>query len=171
MPSIGTATFGGGCFCCTEAVFKSLKGVKSVESGYAGGKMENPNYHEVSSGQTGHAEVIQIEFDLDLITYRDLLEVFFATHDSTTPNRQGADVGTQYRSIILYHDEEQKEVAQEMKSRTTNSVTQIVPFGKFYKAEGYHQNYFESNPGNPYCELVISPKLKKLREKFSSRLI
>ena len=170
MKNLETATFGGGCFWCTEAIFKQLKGVKSVESGYSGGNMENPSYKEVSSGQTEHSEVIQVEFDPDLISYKDLLEVFFATHDSTTLNRQGNNTGTQYRSIVLYHDEKQKKLAEKMKGGIVNSITQILPFEKFYKAEDYHQNYFGNNPENPYCSVVILPKLKKLRAKFSDKL-
>ncbi len=167
------AVFGGGCFWCTEAVFEELKGVISVMSGYASGTSKDPTYEEVTSGKTGHAEVIQIEFNPALISYEDLLTVFFATHDPTTLNRQGLDVGTQYRSIILYITEQQKITAQEFidnlnKSETArgNIVTQLKPLEKFYKAEEYHRQYYLNNPNQPYCQLVINPKLEKLKERF-----
>lgn len=172
------AVFGGGCFWCTEAVFKSLKGVLSVLPGYAGGKTENPTYSEVSSGKTGHAEVIKIEFDSNLISYENLLTVFFATHDPTTLNRQGADVGTQYRSVIFYTTEEQKEQTENFISEINNSskegspvVTEVKPLERFYEAENYHKDYFANNPGNPYCELVINPKLEKVKQKFSELIL
>jgi len=172
-----TATFGSGCFWCTEAVFQQLKGVTSVVSGFSGGNTENPSYEQVLTGRTGHAEVCQIEFNPAEISYEDLLEVFFSTHDPTTLNRQGNDVGTQYRSIILYHSEEQKEIAERMKAEldTTRTwknpiVTEIVPFEKFYKAEDYHQNYFRSNPNERYCRFVIAPKVKKFEKVFKLRL-
>lgn len=169
------ATFGGGCFWCTEAVFKRLKGVTSVTSGYAGGNMENPTYGDVSSGITNHAEAIQIEFDPTVISYEKLLDIFWATHDPTTLNRQGADEGTQYRSIIFYHNDQQKELAQASKERMdekgkfkSHIVTEIVPFTNFYKAEEYHQNYYERNRDvNPYCTIVIDPKIKKLLDEFN----
>ena len=171
------AVFGGGCFWCTEAIFKMLKGIKSVTPGYAGGLSENPTYKDVSAGRTGHAEVIKIEYDPNQISFYDLLTVFFATHDPTTPNRQGADVGTQYRSIILFSDEEQKTEAEKFiqelnasDSRGAPIVTEIKPLEKFYGAEDDHKDYFAKNPGNPYCEVVINPKLKKVQEKFAKLL-
>ncbi|MDO8583436.1 MAG: peptide-methionine (S)-S-oxide reductase MsrA [bacterium] len=162
------ATLGGGCFWCTEAIFKRLKGVKSVISGYAGGEMENPSYDKVSTGTTNHAESIQIEFDPSIISYEKILEVFWATHDPTTLNRQGADIGTQYRSVIFYHSEEQKKIAEKLKQ--PSFVTQIVPLDKFYKAEDYHQNFYEKNESSPYCQIVINPKIQKLVEKFNGLL-
>ena len=169
-----TAVFGGGCFWCTEAVFQMLKGVSKVESGYAGGAMENPSYERVSSGSTGHAEVIRVTYDPSVITYEDLLTVFFGSHDPTTPNRQGADVGEQYRSIILYETPEEKETAerfskdiQDSLNDGTHVVTQIVPLGKFFKAEDYHQNYFKANTSAPYCQLIIEPKVEKVRKRFA----
>ena len=158
------ATLGGGCFWCTEALFKRLKGVNSVMSGYAGGDLENPSYGKVSMGSTGHAETIQIEFDPAIISYAKILEVFWATHDPTTLNRQGADVGTQYRSVIFYHNDKQKEIAEKFKQ--PSFVTQIIPFDKFYKAEDYHQNYYDRNKEAPYCQIVINPKIQKLLEEF-----
>ena len=160
-----TIVFGGGCFWCTEAIFQMLKGVSKVESGYAGGDMTNPSYEKVSDGDTGHAEVIRVTYDPSVITYEDLLTVFFGSHDPTTPNRQGADVGEQYRSIILYQTDEEKvkadSIAKEIQESLTDGshvVTQIVPLGKFFKAEDYHQNYFKENTSAPYCQLVIEPK-------------
>jgi peptide-methionine (S)-S-oxide reductase len=166
------ATYGGGCFWCTEAIFQRLDGVKSVVSGYAGGKSENPTYQEVCSGETGHAEVIQIEYDPKKISYDDLLDVFWQAHDPTTLNRQGADRGTQYRSIILYRNERQKQAAEASKKKAAAQfrdpiVTEIVPLARFYKAEKYHQNYFNSNPNAPYCAFVIRPKLDKLLKKLA----
>lgn len=168
---VETATFAGGCFWCTEAIFKRLKGVKSVISGYSGGRTKNPTYEEVCSGTTGHAETIQIGFDPKIISYEKLLEVFFKLHDPTTLNRQGNDVGTQYRSAIFYHDEKQKKLAEKIKSEMQKIykgkiVTEIVPFSNFYRAEGYHQNYFESNKNAPYCQVVIDPKIQKLYKDF-----
>lgn len=167
------AIFGGGCFWCTEAIFQMLKGVSKVESGYAGGKMESPSYEKVSSGTTGHAEVIRVTYDPSVITYEDLLTVFFGSHDPTTPNRQGADVGEQYRSIILYQTPEEKEIAdklvkdvQESLTDGTHVVTQVVPLDQFYKAEDYHQNYFKENTSAPYCQLIIEPKIEKVRARF-----
>ena len=172
-----TATFGGGCFWCVEAIFQDLKGVKSVKSGYAGGHVKNPSYKEVCTGTTGHAEVTQIEFDPSVISYDDLLYVFWRTHDPTTLNRQGADVGTQYRSVIFYHDEKQKEVAEKSKKETDASglypnpiVTQIEPFTNFYEAEDYHQDYYNLNPNQPYCRLVIDPKVQKFKKQFKEKL-
>lgn len=163
------ATLGGGCFWCTEAVFETLDGVKSVISGYAGGKTENPTYKEICTGQTGHAEVIQIEFDPSVISFEKLLDVFWNAHDPTTLNRQGADVGTQYRSTIMYHNEEQKRVAEKSKAAAQKHfkdpiVTEIVPLKKFYPAEEYHQDYFAKNPDKGYCTVVIRPKLLKLEK-------
>lgn len=161
------ATFGGGCFWCTEAVFEKLDGVISVTSGYAGGHTPNPTYKQVCTGETGHAEVVQIEFDPARITYEQLLQVFWLAHDPTTPNRQGADVGTQYRSIILYHDEAQRQAAERSKDEAQKHfsrpiVTEIVPLKAFYPAEHYHQDFFRNNPRQVYCQAVIAPKLKKL---------
>jgi peptide-methionine (S)-S-oxide reductase len=170
-----TAVFGGGCFWCTEAIFQRLRGVKSVTSGYAGGDREKPSYEQVSLGSTGHAEVIKIEFDPSQIGYKDLLEIFFATHDPTTANRQGMDIGNQYRSIILYSSEEQAKAVHEQVEKTEQElgrqvVTEVVPLGEFYKAEDYHQNYYNNNKDKQYCQLVINPKLKKLQEKFADKL-
>lgn len=169
-----TAVFGGGCFWCTEAVFQMLKGVSNVESGYAGGKTSTPSYEQVSSGDTGHAEVIRVTYDPSVISYEDLLTVFFGSHDPTTPNRQGADVGEQYRSIILYGTEDEKATAEKMVKEVNDSlkdgtrvVTQVVPLGAFYKAEDYHQDYFKSNTSAPYCQLVIEPKIEKVRKRFA----
>jgi peptide-methionine (S)-S-oxide reductase len=171
------AVFGGGCFWCTEAVFQRLKGVTSVMPGYAGGSVKDPNYYEVCDGSTGHAEVIKLEFDPTIITYTQLLEVFFAVHNPTTLNKQGADVGTQYRSIILYSSEEQKMQAETYIKSLTQSgeftnpiVTQVEKLDTFYTAETYHQKYFDQNQDQPYCEIVISPKLKHFQEKFPQLL-
>jgi peptide-methionine (S)-S-oxide reductase len=167
-----TATLGGGCFWCLEAVFERLPGVVSVTSGYAGGSVLNPTYKQVCEGNTGHAEVVQIDYDPDQITFAQILDLFWQAHDPTTPNRQGADVGTQYRSIILYHSGAQrvaaeKSVAALSAAGTYSSpiVTEIVPLERFFKAEGYHQDYFRNNPNAPYCSFVIAPKLKKLHIK------
>lgn len=172
-----TATLGGGCFWCLEAVYDELEGVISVESGYAGGHRPDPSYHDVCSGRTGHAEVVQITFDPAVITFSDLLEVFFSIHDPTTLNRQGADVGTQYRSIILYHSDEQRRIAAETIARLTAAnvwsapiVTELKPFDTFYVAEEYHQEYFANNPNQPYCMVVVAPKVLKARKKFAARL-
>jgi peptide-methionine (S)-S-oxide reductase len=169
-----TAVFGGGCFWCTEAIFQMLKGVSKVESGYAGGKMDHPSYEQVSNGNTGHAEVIRVTYDPATISYEDLLTVFFGSHDPTTPNRQGADVGEQYRSIILYETEEDRATAErvskeinESLSDGTHVVTQIVPLGQFFKAEDYHQNYFKENTSAPYCQIVIEPKIEKVKKRFA----
>lgn len=170
-----TAVFAGGCFWCTEAVFLKLRGVSSVVPGYTGGQVENPTYEQVSGGETGHAEAIKFEFNPEEISYRDLLEVFFATHDSTTLNRQGNDVGPQYRSVIFYANEEQKQDAEKIVKELQEAdafqnpiVTTIEPVGEFYEAEDYHKNYFERNQGQPYCQVIIAPKLKKFKEKFAS---
>lgn len=175
--SLDTATLGGGCFWCVEAVFQQLKGVQSVVSGYAGGQRENPTYEQVCSGATGHAEVVQITYDPSLVSYPEILEVFWTVHDPTTLNRQGADVGTQYRSVIFYHNESQKAQAEEYKLKLDKSgafdnpiVTEISPMPRFYKAEGYHQNYFNENSNQPYCSYVIRPKLEKFRIVFGEKL-
>ena len=170
-------TLGGGCFWCIEATFLELKGVEKVESGYSGGSVPNPSYAQVCSGITGHAEVIQITFDSKMISFKEILQVFFTLHDPTTLNRQGADVGTQYRSVIFYHNTEQKMVAEKVIKEIANSriwknpiVTQVVPFDVFYKAEDYHQDYFRSNPLQPYCQVVVAPKLVKLRKYYREKL-
>jgi peptide-methionine (S)-S-oxide reductase len=175
--NLQTATLAGGCFWCLEAVYDELKGVHSVESGYAGGNVENPSYREVCTGTTGHAEVVQIQFDPNLISYRDLLNVFFTIHDPTTLNRQGADIGTQYRSAIFTHDEEQKKIAEELikdlnakKIWDNPIVTEVTKFDKFYKAEDYHQEYFAHNPYQPYCQVVVAPKVAKFRKHFIEML-
>ena len=170
---IQVATLAGGCFWCLEAVFDEVKGVKSVESGYAGGHVENPSYKAVCTGMTGHAEVVRVTFDEDVVSYRDLLNVFFGIHDPTTLNRQGADVGTQYRSAIFYHDEKQKEIAEEViKDLETQKiwdkpiVTTLEKMEVFYVAEDYHQEYFARNPYQPYCMAVVAPKVSKFRKHF-----
>ncbi len=170
-------TFGTGCFWCTEAVFQQLKGVTNVVSGYSGGHMENPSYEQVSTGRTGHAEVCQIEFDPDKISFEELLEVFFKTHDPTTLNRQGNDVGTQYRSVIFYHSEEQREIAERAKRNLETSktfkapiVTEITAFSRFYPAESYHWNYFRNNPNQGYCRSVIAPKVQKFDKIFKLKI-
>jgi peptide-methionine (S)-S-oxide reductase len=172
-----TTTLGAGCFWCIEAVFQNLKGVQSVVSGYTGGQVENPTYQQICTGTTGHAEVAQIIFDPALISFEDLLYVFWRTHDPTTLNRQGADVGTQYRSAIFYDREEQKEIAEKSKVKTDASdlwpdpiVTEISQLDKFYNAEEYHQDYYKLNPNQPYCRLVIDPKIRKLKKEFSNKL-
>ena len=172
------ATLGGGCFWCLEAVFDQLKGVESVESGYMGGERPNPTYEDVCTGRTGHAEVVRVTFDPAVLSYRDLLAVFFTIHDPTTRDRQGNDVGTQYRSAIFCHTEEQKRVAEEVVRRLDGEklwsspiVTQVVPASTFYQAEDYHQEYFERvGASNPYCSYVIEPKVAKFRKKFLDRL-
>lgn len=172
-----TAVFGGGCFWCTEAIFAMLKGVAHVEPGYAGGAIANPTYTGVSEGNTGHAEVIRVTYDPAIISYDDLLTVFFGSHDPTTPNRQGADVGTQYRSIILYQNEAQKVAAEKMSQDIQSSLddgtrvlTQIEPLKEFYPAEDYHKNYYVTNASAPYCQLVIEPKIEKVRKRFAELL-
>ena len=171
------ATLGTGCFWCTEAVFQDLKGVHQVVSGYTGGSVENPTYEQICTGRTGHAEVTQITFDPEVISFEDLLYVFWRTHDPTTLNRQGADVGPQYRSVIFYHTDEQKAAAEKSKKETDASrlwsnpiVTEISPLINFYEAEKYHQNYFDRNPNQPYCQVVIDPKVRKFRKEFQSKL-
>ena len=171
--NLQTATLAGGCFWCLEAVYDEIKGVQGVESGYAGGQMDNPTYRAVCNGDTGHAEVVQVHFDPNVVSYRDLLNVFFAIHDPTTLNRQGGDVGTQYRSAIFYHDDEQKMIAEEL-IRDLNSqqiwdrpiVTEVAKLDRFYMAEDYHQEYFARNPYQPYCQAVVVPKVSKFRKHF-----
>jgi peptide-methionine (S)-S-oxide reductase len=177
MANLETATLGGGCFWCIEAVYQELKGVQKVVSGYAGGHVKNPSYRAVCDGTTGHAEVTQISFDPTVISYEDILYVFWRVHDPTTLNRQGNDVGTQYRSIILYHGGAQKAVAEKSKHETEASglwphklVTEIAPFEEFYPAEAYHQNYYRNNPNQSYCTFVIDPKVKKFRKEFKDQL-
>lgn len=172
-----TATFGAGCFWCTEAVFLNVKGVTKVVSGYSGGKAKNPTYREVCSGLTGHAEVTQITYDPKVVSFSDLLEVFWNTHDPTTLNRQGADEGTQYRSAVFYADEEQKKIAEQYKKQLEEShlyknpiVTEISPLTNFYPAEDYHQNYYALNPNQGYCQYVIRPKVEKFKKQFSAKL-
>lgn len=171
------AVFGGGCFWCTETLFERLKGVISVKSGYAGGSVENPSYEQVSGGKTGHAEVIQIKYNPAEVSYEILLDVFFSTHDPTTFNRQGMDIGAQYRSIILYTSPSQKKVSETYIQKLTADkvfdkpiVTQVQPLDKFYEAEAYHQEYYRNNPNKPYCMVIISPKVSKLRQKFAHLL-
>ncbi len=171
------ATLGGGCFWCTEAAFDELKGILKVESGYSGGHVKNPSYSDVCSGETGHAEVIQVSFDPQIISYKEILQIFFTVHDPTTLNRQGGDEGEQYRSVILYHNPEQKTLADETikelgaaKLWRNPIVTQVMPFEVFYKAEDYHQEYFRRNSRAPYCQVVIAPKILKLREHYRERL-
>lgn len=171
------AIFGGGCFWCTEAVFRMMKGVSVVKPGYSGGTVPNPTYEQVCGGQTGHAEVIYIEYDPVQVSYETLLTVFFGSHDPTTLNRQGADVGTQYRSVIFYTTSDQKAVAEKVIADINASsehgspvVTQVVPFEKFYEAENYHHDYFSNHPENPYCQVVINPKLEKIQKKFADLL-
>ena len=177
MENLEKATFGSGCFWCTEAVFERLKGVYKVVSGYSGGTVENPTYEQVCTGKTGHAEVTQITYDPKVITYDELLEVFWKTHDPTTLNRQGNDVGTQYRSVVFYHNDEQKRLAEKYKEELNKSdiwdkpiVTEISPFTNFYTAEKYHQNYYDNNPAHPYCSFVITPKVKKFEKVFRDKL-
>jgi peptide-methionine (S)-S-oxide reductase len=168
-----TAVFGAGCFWCVEAIYERVNGVKSVESGYAGGHVENPTYRQVTSGTTGHAEVARLEYDPEVISYEELLEVFWHTHNPTTKNRQGADVGPQYRSVIFYMNEDQKQIAEESMKRTDASdlwedpiVTEIEPLSNYSVAENYHQNYYENNPNAGYCSIVIAPKVAKFKKDF-----
>jgi len=171
------ATLGGGCFWCLEAVFEQLQGVDKVESGYSGGQTANPTYHQVCTGRTGHAEVIQVTFDPAVVSFRDVLNVFFATHDPTTLNRQGADAGTQYRSAIFFHSPQQQQTATEL-IRELNAahiwnapiVTEVVPFHEFHRAEDYHQGYFRANPDQGYCQAVVAPKVAKFRKQFTAKL-
>ena len=170
-------TFGGGCFWCTEAIFEEVRGVQKVESGYAGGSVINPTYEDVCSGRTGHAEVVQIVFNPEIISLEKILQIFFATHDPTTPNRQGADIGTQYRSVIFYRNIQQKETVdkvigqlKKLKAYKQPIVTQVVPLQSFYRAEDYHQDYFQRNPEQSYCRIIINPKLEKFRKVFRDNL-
>ena len=169
------ATLGGGCFWCLEAVYDDMEGVTSVESGYMGGRVENPDYHAVCTGRTGHVEVVQVTFDPEVTSYREILEVFFSIHDPTSMDRQGNDSGTQYRSVIFTHSEQQKKTAQEVIAELDNEglgrpvVTQVLLATTFYKAEEYHQKYFKNNPQQGYCAFVVAPKLKKFREKFAEK--
>jgi peptide-methionine (S)-S-oxide reductase len=170
-----TAILGGGCFWCLEAVYDDVEGVLSVESGYTGGTRPNPSYKEVCSGTTGHVEAVRVTFDPDVISFHDILEIFFAIHDPTTLNRQGNDVGTQYRSVIFYHSPEQRVAAETMITGLVDHfdspiVTAIEPASEFYVAEDYHQEYFKDNPNQPYCQFVVAPKLRKFRSKFAARL-
>ena len=176
-PGREIATLGGGCFWCLEAVYDQMKGVESVESGYMGGKVPDPSYEAVCGGQTGHAEVVRLAFDPAGVSYREILEVFFVIHDPTTLNRQGNDVGTQYRSVIFYHSAEQKTVAENVIATLTKDkifdrpiVTEVVPGGLFYVAENYHQEYFARNPSQPYCSYVVGPKVAKFRQHFTEKL-
>lgn len=177
MPGSEFATLGGGCFWCLEAVYENMEGVLRVESGYMGGRVENPTYEQVCTGRTGHVEVVQVTFDPDVTSYGEILKVFFAIHDPTTPDRQGNDVGPQYRSAIFYHDERQRAAAEEA-IRELNAekvfpapvITAVEPAAAFYKAEEYHQEYFRNHPNQPYCAFVVAPKVKKFREKFATRL-
>jgi peptide-methionine (S)-S-oxide reductase len=171
------ATFGSGCFWCTEAIFQNVDGVEKVESGYSGGKVKNPTYKEVCSGLTGHAEVIQLTYDPKKVSFDELLEIFWMTHDPTTLNRQGNDEGTQYRSVIYYHNEQQKKLAEEYKQKLSDEgafdnpiVTEISPSSTFYKAEDYHQNYYNLNGNAPYCAYIIQPKLEKFKKVFKDKL-
>ena len=177
VDNLDTVTLGAGCFWCVETIFEQLKGVQAVQSGYSGGTTIDPTYKEVCTGETGHAEVCQISYDPQMISFDDILEVFWNIHDPTTLNRQGADVGTQYRSVIFYHSEEQRKIAEESKKKWNDSgafkqpiVTEIAPFTNFYKAEDYHQDYFNNNPNVPYCNFVISPKVEKFRKNFQEYL-
>jgi peptide-methionine (S)-S-oxide reductase len=172
-----TATFGGGCFWCTEAIFKEVKGVGSVTSGYSGGEIVNPSYREVCTGRTGHAEVIEIDFDPAIVSFQELLEIFWSTHDPTMLNRQGNDVGTQYRSVVFYHNEQQKETAEKLKKKLNDEnifgkpvVTEISPWKNFFRAEEDHQDYYENNPNQGYCQFIIVPKLDKFRKIFKEKL-
>jgi peptide-methionine (S)-S-oxide reductase len=170
------ATLAGGCFWCLEAVYDDLQGVQRVVSGYAGGSVPDPTYKQVCSGATGHAEVVQLTYDPDVVSFRDLLEIFFTIHDPTTLNRQGADVGTQYRSAIFYHNEEQKRQAEEIIAELEEDnvfadpiVTEVTSLDNFYPAEDYHQDYYANNPNQPYCQMVVAPKLRKFRQKFAEK--
>jgi peptide-methionine (S)-S-oxide reductase len=177
QPTLETATLAGGCFWCLEAVFEQLEGVERVVSGYSGGRVKNPSYERVCAGATGHAEVVQITFDPRVLSYRDLLEFFFAFHDPTTLDRQGHDVGTQYRSAIFHHSPEQKATAEQVIAELTSQgvfadpiVTEVAPFAEFFAAEGYHQGYYRANPDQAYCRATITPKVTKLRQKYAARL-
>ena len=171
------ATLAGGCFWCIEAAFDEIRGVIKVESGYSGGTTTSPTYEQVCSGTTGHAEAVQVTFEPNVVSFQDILHIFFTVHDPTTPNRQGADMGSQYRSVIFYHNEKQKEIAEQVIRELEDQkvwdnpiVTQVVPFKKFYKAENYHNQYFSRNPNAGYCRVVIAPKIAKLREKYREKM-
>jgi len=171
------ATFGAGCFWCTEAIYDMVDGIVEAEAGFSGGEVKNPSYREVVSGKTGHAEVARIKYDPEVISYEELLEIFWHTHNPTTLNRQGADIGTQYRSVIFYHNDEQERIAERSLKKTDNSdlwddpiVTEISPLENYYKAENYHQNYYKNNPNAGYCQVVIAPKIKKFKQEFSHLL-
>jgi peptide-methionine (S)-S-oxide reductase len=173
-PILQTATLGGGCFWCTEAVFQQTRGVQQVESGYTGGQVHQPSYEQICTGRTGHAEVVRLQFDPAVISYEDILEIFFTIHDPTTLNRQGADTGTQYRSVIYFHDEQQKQIAQKVMQRAAAVwddpiVTELSPAPMFYVAEAYHQNYFRQNPQQGYCAFVVAPKVAKARKAFADK--
>jgi peptide-methionine (S)-S-oxide reductase len=175
--NLETATLGAGCFWCVEAVFDDLKGVEDVVSGYSNGQTQNPTYREVCNGDTGHAEVIQVKFDPEVISYRDILKVFFAVHDPTTLNRQGGDIGTQYRSAVFFHSPEQEKIAHEVIAELTDEniwgapiVTEVTPISNYFPAEDYHQEYFANNPNQPYCMAVVAPKVAKFRQKFLEKL-
>lgn len=177
MAQTETATLGGGCFWCLEAVYQEMEGVVSVESGYMGGDTTRPTYRDVCTGTTGHAEVVQLTFDPGITSYHEILEAFFAIHDPTTRNRQGNDAGSQYRSVIFYYSDEQRAIAEQMireldaaKAWAAPIVTEVQPAADFYRAEDYHQSYFRNNPSQPYCGFIISPKVRKFREKFSRKL-
>ncbi len=170
-----TATLGGGCFWCLEAVYQELRGVQQVESGYSGGQLPNPTYEQVCAGDTGHAEVVRLTFDPAQVSYRELLEIFFTIHDPTTPNRQGSDCGSQYRSVIYYHDAKQQETAHHVIAEMANVwdaplVTELAPLGPYYPAESYHQNYYKQHPLQGYCAFVVAPKVAKFRKMFADRL-
>jgi len=174
---IEVTTLGGGCFWCTEAVFSQLKGVEKIEPGYSGGNIENPSYEQVSTGKTGHAEVAQITFDPAVISFKEILQIFFSTHDPTSLNRQGVDIGTQYRSVIFYHDDEQKAIAEQVIKELSEDgafdtpiVTQVEPLKAFYKAEDYHREYYKRHPEQPYCRVVIAPKIEKFRQLYLGKL-
>ncbi|MDZ7936624.1 MAG: peptide-methionine (S)-S-oxide reductase MsrA [Emticicia sp.] len=177
VPTSTVATLAAGCFWCVEAVFQKLKGVEKVESGYMGGTLKDPTYKDVCTGQTGHAEVIQITYNSNIVSFEELLEVFWKTHDPTTLNRQGGDVGTQYRSAVFYHNAEQKQIAESIKKELSQSgafdapiVTTFEPLSIFYKAENYHQDYFNLNGSNPYCQMVVKPKVEKFKKVFGDRI-
>ncbi|MGB6055768.1 MAG: peptide-methionine (S)-S-oxide reductase MsrA [Burkholderiaceae bacterium] len=170
-----TATLGGGCFWCLEAVYQELRGVQKIESGYSGGDFPNPSYEQVCEGTTGHAEVVRLTYDPKQVSYRELLEIFFTIHDPTTPNRQGNDIGTQYRSVIYYHNADQQETARQVIAEMANVwdapiVTELSPLGSFYPAEGYHQNYYSQHPLQGYCAFVVAPKVAKFRKMFADRV-
>jgi len=177
MAKLETATLGGGCFWCLEAVYNEMEGVTSAISGYMGGHLDRPTYHDVCTGRTGHVEVVQVTFDSEVTSYREILEVFFAIHDPTSRDRQGNDSGPQYRSVIFYHNDGQRKVAEELIRELTAEdvwsrpiVTEVLPAPVFYPAEDYHQEYFRNNPQQPYCSFVVAPKLRKFREKFAAKL-